>query len=312
MNNKLLVIFIIIIVLVIIFFYKNIKILLYNFFFTLLINYKLLTEYDEHEYLHKNFDKIFTNIENINSENYFGQNSVNACLNSKNQYKIVNMNDEKYLIKNIIEYNDVNTNLYKLLEKILTNIHINGQLVDINNCVVFDLLFSNIQLFPSIHTDIEWNLLNKSNGFQVWYLYKNNDQVGNMFLIETDNVLSNTYLVYNKDNTINIYEQCSKKNVGNYNNTNKLNPSVKYLDMKDGECLIFGKNLYHMSDYRLSTYRYSLNFRVIIKDEDGGIPINLSNNCLYNENFMKRIKNKNIKYTNGKIYPKMFDLIYMI
>ena len=76
--------------------------------------------------------------------------------------------------------------------------------------------------------------------------------------------------------------------------------------------LIFGKNLYHMSDYRLSTYRYSLNFRVIIKDEDGGIPINLSNNCLYNENFMKRIKNKNIKYTNGKIYPKMFDLIYMI
>ncbi len=47
--------------------------------------------------------------------------------------------------------------------------------------------------------------------------------------------------------------------------------------MKKGECLIFGKNLYHMSDFRKSKYRYSINSRVIIKDSDGGIRFNISN-----------------------------------
>ena len=82
--------------------------------------------------------------------------------------------------------------------------------------------------------------------------------------------------------------------------------------MKSGECLLFGKNTYHMSDFRKSKYRYSVNFRVIIKDSDGGIPINISKKCTYNLNFINKIKFKNIKYENGKIYPNMFDLLYIV
>jgi hypothetical protein len=42
-----------------------------------------------------------------------------------------------------------------------------------------------------------------------------------------------------------------------------------------------------------------MNFRVIITDSNGEIPVNLNNN-------------KKIKYINGKIYPKMFDQLYII
>lgn len=313
MNNQVVVVFILIIILVFIyFFYQNILNILYDLTFFVFIDYRLLTEYNNQKYLYKNFDKIFTNIENINSENYYGVESVNICRNSKNQYKIINMINDKYLIENIINFSNVNINLYKLLEKILPNINLNGNQVNINKCIVLDLLYGSLQLFPSIHTDTEWNIFNKSDCFQVWYLYKNNDKVGNMFLFETEHVVPSSNLVYNKDNSINIYEQCSNKNIAHYNNINKLDTHVKYLNMHDGECLIFGKNLYHMSDYRQSKYRYNLSFRVVITDDDGGIPINLSNNCLYNDNFIERIKKKNIKYINGKIYPKMFDLIYML
>jgi hypothetical protein len=82
--------------------------------------------------------------------------------------------------------------------------------------------------------------------------------------------------------------------------------------MKEGECLIFGQNTYHMSDFRKSKNRYAVNFRIIIKDPDGGIPININKNCLYNKNFLNKKKFKNIKFENNKIYPDMFDLMYII
>ena len=107
-------------------------------------------------------------------------------------------------------------------------------------------------------------------------------------------------------------KQCGEELILKFNNYENINPTVSYLNMREGECLIFGKNLYHMSDFRKSKYRYSINLRVIIKDEDGGIPVNLEGNCLYNYNFKIKILTKNIKKINNKIYPEMFDLINMI
>ena len=133
-----------------------------------------------------------------------------------------------------------------------------------------------------------------------------------MFLIDTKYVLPSSYLVYGEDNIVKMYEQCGDKNIKTYVNKNDLKTNIKYLKMKSGECLLFGKNLYHMSDYSKSKYRYSLNFRVIIKDSDGGIPINDNNKCIYNSNFINKIKNKKIKYIDGKIYPNMFDLLYLV
>lgn len=311
MINIFIFIFILIIIIIIIQ-YSEYKHKLYDLNMWLLLNIKLLFSNTEQKYLYKNFDKIFTNIENIDSENYNNATSINVCKNCINQYKIINMIDYKYLITNVINYNDVNNNLYKILNLILSFINVNGENIDISRCIIMDLINSNLQLFPSIHTDIEWGLFDNSNCFQVWYLYENNDNVGNMFLIDTEYVIPSTYLIYNSDNTVSVNEQCSDKNIKTYSDKNDLKSNIKYLHMKSGECLIFGKNLYHMSDYRQSSNRSSVNFRVIIKDQDGGIPINLNNNCLYNKNFLERIKNKNIKFSDGKIYPKMFDLLYFI
>ena len=133
-----------------------------------------------------------------------------------------------------------------------------------------------------------------------------------MFLIDTEYVLPSTYLIYNEDNSVKMNNQCDDTNIKIYSNKNDLRPNTKYLQMKSGECLLFGKSLYHISDYRKSKYRYSVNFRVIIKDFDGGIPINSNKKCMYNWNFINKIKNKKIKYVNGKIYPNMFDLLYLI
>jgi hypothetical protein len=49
--------------------------------------------------------------------------------------------------------------------KIILHININGQNINIGDCIVVDLLKSNIQTFPSIHTDIEWGIFNNSDGF---------------------------------------------------------------------------------------------------------------------------------------------------
>jgi hypothetical protein len=68
-----------------------------------------------------------------------------------------------------------------------------------------------------------------------------------------------------------------------------------------------------MSDFRKSKYRYSINFRVIIKDSDGGIPINLTdNNCNYCKLFKFRLFKNNINIINNKIYPNMFSLLKLI
>ena len=78
-----------------------------------------------------------------------------------------------------------------------------------------------------------------------------------MFLIDTKYVLPSSYLVYGEDNIVKMYEQCGDKNIKTYVNKNDLKTNIKYLKMKSGECLLFGKNLYHMSDYSKSKYRYS-------------------------------------------------------
>lgn len=289
--------------------YKN---KLYDFIVSLYMRLKLFFDYGYNKYFYNNFTKIFPHIKNINNENFNNTDSINADKNSINQYKIVNMIDYKYLITNIINHKNVNESFYKILKSLITHVNINGKKIDIDRCVFVDVLYSNLQSFPALHTDNEWGVFDKSDGFQVWYLYENDENIGNMYLLETDYVLPSSFLVYNEDGTVTMYDQCGDKEIKTFSDKTKLKADIKYLKMKSGECLLFGKNLYHMSDYRKSKYRYSVNFRVIIKDPDGGIPINMTNKCPYNTLFINKIKNKKIKYANGKIYPNMFDLLYMI
>jgi hypothetical protein len=269
--------------------------MIYNNLLVLLLNIKLLFFYDNDKYLHDNFNLIFKNIENINSNTFSSNYKINADKNSINQYKIINIIDDYYLAKNIVNNFDKNNNIKELLKLLLPHVNVNGNNINIEECVIVDLLKSDVQSFPSIHTDIEWGIFDNSNGFQVWYLYENNENIGNMFILDTEYVIPSSYLYYYSDNTIIMREQCGDKIIKKFNNFNDINAKVKYLDMHKGECLIFGKNLYHFSDFRKSKYRYSINFRIIIKDSDGSIPINLTNNCSYNKLFLARLIKNNIK-----------------
>ena len=299
-----------IIIIIILFNFDYIYDNLFISYFKLKLNFTISKE---DIYLHKNFDNIFKNynIENINSNNFTNNNKVNAYRNSKNEYKIINLIKYHYLTTNIVKNINKNNNVFELVKLLLPHININGINININQCVIIDLLKSDVQTFPSIHTDIEWGIFNNSDCFQVWYLYENEETIGNMFLLDSEIVESSTFLEYKDINKIELKDQCSKKTI-KYLTNSELNPKIKYLNMVKGECLIFGKNLYHLSDFKKSKYRYSINFRVIIKDDDGGIPVNLNNDCLYNLKFKLRLFDNNIKIINNKIYPKMFDLINTI
>jgi hypothetical protein len=279
----------------------------------LYLKFKLLFTSNEDKFLYLNFNKIFDykNIENINSNNFINNYKINASKNSINEYKIINMINEYKYVDNIVKNININNNIYNITKNLLPNININGKNINIEQCVFVDLLKSNVQSFPSIHTDIEWGVFNNSDGFQVWYLYENEDTVGNMFLFDTEIVKPFTYLEYKKDGKFIMKDQFSYKTIEEYN-INNMKMKVKYLNMKKGECLIFGKNLYHMSDFRQSKYRYAINFRVIIKDSDGGIPIDLSAKCSYNKILKMRLYKNNIKVINNKIYPQMFSLLNFI
>lgn len=268
----------------------------------------VLFRYDAQKYMHANFDKIFPNIQNINSDSYNATHKINASKNSINQFKIVNMVEQKPLMTEIINHVDRNENIKQIVETCLPHVLVNGKSIDIDRCVIVDLLHSAVQSFPSIHTDIEWGVFNKSDGFQIWYLYENDDNVGNMFLYEKSDVLPSTRLLY-EDGLISTINQCGDEIIDVNTVESNIDPKVYYLDMTGGECLIFGKNLYHSSDHRKSKYRYSINCRVVLKDADGGIPINENEQCPYNKNFMYKLQRKNIPIKNGKIYCGMFDLM---
>lgn len=264
-------------------------------------------------YLHNNFDIIFKNynIEYINSNNFQNNYQINSSKDSINQYKIINLYKYYDSVTNIINNNNINQNIYNLLTEILLHVNINGKKININDCIILDLISVSGQPFTFIHTDIEWNIFNNSDVFQVWYLYYNTDIVGNMFLFDTDIVKDHSYLQYNDKNIVQ-HDQCTKQIINTYNYDN-VNLKIKYLNMTNGECLIFGKNLYHMSDYRNSKYRHAINFRVIIKDSDGGISLNLNKINDYNNIPLKiKLFKNNIKIINNKIYPQMFDLINLI
>jgi len=302
--------YIITIIIIIIIFILN-KNYIYNNLVLLILygQYHTISTNDKNKILYSNFYKIFdrNKIQNINSNNFFDNYQINVSKNSINQYKIINMIEQYEYADNIV--NDINENesAYNIIKNIIPHMNVNGKSVNIEDCVFVDLLKSNIQTFPYIHTDIEWGVFNDSDCFQVWYLYENEEDIGNMFLFDTKIVKPSTYMEYDDNSNFLIKGQNNNKLIEKVN-IKDMDLKVKYLSMKKGECLIFGKNLYHMSDFRLSKYRYSINFRVIIKDSDGGIPINLSNNSNYTNSVKIRLFNNNIKIINNKIYPKMFSL----
>lgn len=255
------------------------------------------------------FFKIFRNISNISIEQFDLNQKINVDRNKINEYKIINLKNLMVNAKQLQQFNNPDKHLKTLLSGILPHVHLNNRKLTIEDCVIVDLLVPKGSYFSSIHTDVEWDIFNKSDGFQVWYLIENDKPVGNMFILNTNHVKPATNLEFKKNGKI---IQVPNGYINNNQNI-LLDESIRddpmyYLDMEPGECLVFCRNLYHLSDFRARNSRSAINFRVVIKDKDGGIPINTESKTSYLKLFKRRISN--FPQKNGKIYVGLTDLIY--
>lgn len=188
------------------------------------------------------------------------------------------------------------------LSGILPYVRVRGKIPRIDDCVVVDILASRGQYFPHIHTDIEWALFNRSPGFQVWYLLHNELEEGNMFLID-ERAAPASYVKFGAGNAVEVREQCGDAPVSG----GDIKGPIKYARMAPGDCLLFGQRVYHASDYRPSPGRWALNMRIIIKDEDGGVPVNTAARCTYAKyKMLGRAVGK-----DGKIRPRLMELAAM-
>ena len=254
--------------------------------------------------------KKFDDVISISKFNFPSSLRINANKNLINQYTIVDMTKNLDHVTQIVTHQQRwEENIIRLLLATLEHVHLDMKPIDPNNCVIVDLIQSSGQYFPSLHTDVEWETFYKQDGYQIWYLLENDDEVGNMFILDTPKVLPATYLEFEEeDNKVSVLSQDSSKLIQTWD-VDDIKYNLKYLDMKRGDCIIFGKNLYHTSDCRMSKYRFALNMRILFKNPDGSI--NLNPNCVgayHKMNDFKIYKN-NVKRVGNKIYPKMFDLI---
>ena len=152
-------------------------------------------------------------------------------------------------------------------------------------CVIMDVMDTSTATFSGFHTDYEY--LNFSgNAFNVWYLIENNENYGNMFLLESDKYKKkytpcNIYYNYN-DKSIPLYKSSHlefaltfapyiKTHIGYLNEDNV---KVTYTNIKNGECLVMTKHLMHTGDNKRNDNVKGFNFRVLVKNEDGSIDYN--------------------------------------
>lgn len=160
-----------------------------------------------------------------------------------------------------------------LLKSLLPLVALRGRSVAFDDLVVVDVLETKGSYFPSMHTDIEWNMY-PTNGFQVWMLLENDDTagVGNMFIFDTD-VRSGGGAQITYDERRGLHAKLPDHR-GRLQQARPLEVlQARYLDFRPGDCIVFGQNLVHMSDFRShAAGRRAVNFRVLIRDENRRVP----------------------------------------
>jgi hypothetical protein len=172
-----------------------------------------------------------------------------------------------------------------------------------SDCVIVDVFNTTLTQFNTFHTDIEYLNFN-GNAFNVWYLIENNEEYGNMFLLESpdykkeytpcfllDDIVNNNFPIMKQSflgSMINDYDQIG--------NINKNNVKITYANLKNGECLIMSKHLLHRTDINRNKHFRGFNFRVIIKNEDGSI------------NYMNKYNNKKPYHIYDEEHHKIFGV----
>lgn len=191
--------------------------------------------------------------------------------------------------------------LTEILKKMGKSLH------DVCIVDVFDFKGS---YFPSAHTDLEWETFHNADGFQVWYLDSNNDENnhGNMFVLDNEYLYkkyhNKPFFLRKKNKEIQVIRNIPdnvtwQKDIYEviHEEEFKRTTKVKYLDFKAGNCLVFKKNVMHMSDYRGRNFdRRAINFRVIFRNADGSI--NFSKNTVRSKVKMHHYYDE----TNSKLF----------
>mmetsp|Transcript_16504 Transcript_16504/g.22622 ORF Transcript_16504/g.22622 Transcript_16504/m.22622 type:complete len:390 (-) Transcript_16504:220-1389(-) len=172
----------------------------------------------------------------------------------------------------------------KLLETVLPHI---VQDIDLDQCYFYTCLeIKNGGYLPVMHTDTDWLMFPKHEGFQLWYLLENDhDQNhGNMFMVKTS-ALSPTdppvSMEVRRDGSIEKKIDSTmvgneKTVVGRWSEQEAKEQNLlqfEYLDMKPGECMIMSKRSLHMSDPRphlegIPSNRRAFVLRIILPDKN--------------------------------------------
>lgn len=209
-------------------------------------------------------------------------------LTEKKYNKSINIDrvNEYTVLKFPIQYSE---SLKQMAKQCLKNIVIsqkilvNNKPIHIKECVIMDIVDTSTATFSGFHTDYEYSNFT-GNAFNVWYLLENNENYGNMFLLESDEYKKKytpCSIDYNyNDKLIPLYKMSylnavvppfQKIHIGYLNEDNI---KVTYTNIKNGECIVMSKHAMHRGDDRRNDNVKGFNFRVLIKNEDGSIDYN--------------------------------------
>jgi hypothetical protein len=221
-------------------------------------------------------DKLSNNYHYLTEENY----NKSIHIDKLNEYTVL-----KFPIK-------PSESLKQMAKQCLKNILksqkiiVNDKPIHIKKCVVMDIMDTSTATFSGFHTDYQYSTFT-GDAFNVWYLIENNENYGNMFLIESDEYKKKyTPCKFDYNYNDKLIPLCKMSHLDfattfipfktqthiGYLNEDRV--KVTYTNIKNGECLIMTKHLMHRGDDKRKNNVQGFNFRVLVKNEDGSIDYN--------------------------------------
>lgn len=197
--------------------------------------------------------------------------NININRTIKNEYSLLDKNITNGLLNDLKHVTPSNVTLDALINRVVKYIHFDGKPVNIDDLTILDVLTAPGNYFPFFHTDIEWGTFCNSNGFQIWILLEEDEEIkprGNMFIMETDIVEPAHTINILKKNEVSVvklgrslfFPDVIKK----YNSLDELDPKIKYLNAKIGEVFLMNPSVFHCSDPIVkNSTRRAINLRIL-------------------------------------------------
>lgn len=228
---------------------------------------------NKNRYFIENFEDIIKPylIEDVKLDNK----TININRNVKNEYAVLDKSITNGILEKLNKHEVDQETLDILLSRVIKHIHKDGHPINIDDLIIVDVLNAEGNYFPYFHTDIEWLTFCENDGFQIWILLKDDEEIkprGKMFIMETDIVQPGRCLEISQDKVI----ECENNSnhffptvVNEYKSMGDIDPKIKYLNSDIGEVFIMNPNVYHCSDTIVrKTSRKAINMRIIHKPQE--------------------------------------------